>query len=184
VGGDKTFTGKVTAANLSGNGSELTNINGGNIASQSVTSAQIAPESLPNSTAFKLLGSLRWDLLKPEATFAVGSDPFAVAFDGANIWVANTGGNNVTKLRASDGANLGTFAVGSNPRAVAFDGANIWVANAGGNNVTKLRASDGANLGTFAVSNPSAVAFDGANIWVANAGGDNNVTRLGPAFPQ
>jgi DNA-binding beta-propeller fold protein YncE len=68
--------------------------------------------------------------------FAVGSSPTAIAFDGANLWVANFFGNNVTELRASDGANLGTFAVGSNPRAIAFDGANLWVANLFGNNVT------------------------------------------------
>ena len=30
-----------------------------------------------------------------------------MAFDGANIWVANSVGGTVTKLRASDGANLG-----------------------------------------------------------------------------
>ena len=45
----------------------------------------------------------------------MGSEPYGIAFDGANIWVANYGSNNVTKLRASDGAVLGTFAVGTNP---------------------------------------------------------------------
>jgi len=50
-----------------------------------------------------------------------------VAFDGIHIWVAAT--NTVTKLRASDGANVGTFPVGSGPYGVAFDGANIWVTN-------------------------------------------------------
>jgi DNA-binding beta-propeller fold protein YncE len=43
----------------------------------------------------------------------------------------------VTKLRASDGANLGTFAVGDAPFGVAFDGVNIWVANFIGNTVSK-----------------------------------------------
>ena len=63
----------------------------------------------------------------------------------------------MTKLRASDGANLGTFPVGDEPNGVAFDGANIWVANFGSDNVTKLRASDGTNLGTFPVGKwPSA----------------------------
>jgi len=71
-------------------------------------------------------------------TFAVGSVPIGVAFDGANIWVANSGSNTVTKLRTSSGANLGSFAVGSTPYAVAFDGANVWVANENGNTVTKL----------------------------------------------
>jgi DNA-binding beta-propeller fold protein YncE len=74
--------------------------------------------------------------------------------------------NTVTKLRASDGANLGSFSVGSHPHSVAFDGANIWAANEQSGNVTELRASDGATLGTFpAGSGPEGVAFDGVNIW-------------------
>ena len=55
--------------------------------------------------------------------------PRGVAFDGTSIWVANYFSDNVTKLRASDGAALGTFAVGSTPDAVAFDGTSIWVTN-------------------------------------------------------
>jgi DNA-binding beta-propeller fold protein YncE len=60
-----------------------------------------------------------------------------VAFDGANIWVANRTSNNLTKLRASDGAVLGAYAIGINPGYVAFDGANIWVANYSSNSVSK-----------------------------------------------
>ena len=72
------------------------------------------------------LAILRWYPAGQVASFPVGTDPEGLTFDGANIWVANTGSNNVTKLRASDGANLGTFGVGSGPRNLAFDGANIW----------------------------------------------------------
>ena len=54
-------------------------------------------------------------------TFAVGSAPEGVAFDGTNIWVANTTSNNVTKLAASSGAVLGTFAAGTSSDGVAFD---------------------------------------------------------------
>jgi len=62
-----------------------------------------------------------------------------LAFDGANIWVADNASNTVTTLRASDGTCNGvanppgssvtacSFAVGSNLFPVAFDGANIWV---------------------------------------------------------
>jgi len=72
-------------------------------------------------------------------TFPVGTNPQGVTFDGANIWVANNQSpRTVTKLRASDGAELGTFNVGINPIGVAFDGANIWVANGGSNTVSKL----------------------------------------------
>ena len=44
----------------------------------------------------------------------MGPYPVGVAFDGANIWVTNPEYNGVTKLRASDGANLGTFRRGPN----------------------------------------------------------------------
>jgi DNA-binding beta-propeller fold protein YncE len=44
----------------------------------------------------------------------------------------------MTKLRPSDGKDLGTFAVGSIPFGVAFDGANVWVANYNSNTVSKL----------------------------------------------
>ena len=117
--------------------------------------------------------------------FPVGRAPSGIAFDGTNIWVANGHDDTVTKLRPSDGANLGTFTVGSEPEGLAFDGADIWVANyggGGGTTVTKLRASDGTNLGTFSVGGaPTGVTFDGANIWVTNYGAaatGNTVTKL------
>jgi DNA-binding beta-propeller fold protein YncE len=72
-----------------------------------------------------------------------------LAFDGANIWVADNASNTVTKLRASDGACAGvanppgsdvsacSVAVGSQPYGVAFDGANIWVTNYNSSTVSK-----------------------------------------------
>jgi len=39
-------------------------------------------------------------------TFKVGNTPYGMTFDGANMWVTNSGDNTVTKLRASDGKNL------------------------------------------------------------------------------
>lgn len=83
--------------------------------------------------------------------FAVASTPAALVFDGTNIWVANQKTNNVTKLRASDSANLGNFPAGIYPVDVAFDGANIWVTNRDGNTVTELSANSGATLGTYPV---------------------------------
>jgi hypothetical protein len=123
------------------------------------------------------------------ASFFVGPCPTGVAFDGANMWIVNSGCTSqdpvtVTKLRASDGANLGGFLVagvgsGGNPLGLAFDGANIWVPSGTTPGfVAKLRASDGANQGNFPVGNaPRSVAFDGANIWVGNQG-DSTVTKL------
>jgi DNA-binding beta-propeller fold protein YncE len=44
--------------------------------------------------------------------FAVGQQPYGLAFDGANIWAANFADNTVSKVQASDGAVLGTFPAG------------------------------------------------------------------------
>src|SRR5258707_1106154 len=96
--------------------------------------------------------------------FSVENAPAGLGFDGSNIWVTNSNGASVTKMRAIDGVKLGSFPVGPGPDRVLFDGENIWVANFGSNTVTKLRASTGANLGTFRVGNsPLGMAFDGAD---------------------
>src|SRR6266513_1582643 len=107
-------------------------------------------------------------------TFTVGSGPGGLAFDGANMWVANSGcgsGNTVTQLRASNGAVLGTFIVGTSPQSTTFDGANICVTLDGpGGGVTKLRASDGTFLGTFPTgSYPIGLASGGVYMWIANS---------------
>jgi len=91
---------------------------------------------------------LKWFPADGSATFAVGTAPAGVAFDGADIWVANASSGNVTELLAATGAVVGTFTVGSGPQGVAFDGANIWTANSGSNSVTKLLAATGAVVGT------------------------------------
>ena len=164
------------ADGLSGNGSALTNLNGANITNNTVNAAALTPEV--TQSKLSLLGSLRWDLLRNQTNFPTGTTPRGLVFDGANMWITNVNSGNVTKLRASDGLNLGTFPAGSLPIGVVFDGSNIWVVNLGSNNLTKLRASDGLNLGVVAVgSSPSAIAFDGANIWVVN-NGSNNVQKL------
>ena len=120
-------------------------------------------------------GALPWAAC---ASYPVGTNPYGVAFDGANIWVANAGSNTVTKLLASTGATVGTYPVGTIPTGVAFDGANIWVANEYSSTVTKLLAFTGATVGTYPVgTNPYGIAFDGANIWVANRG-SSTVTKL------
>jgi DNA-binding beta-propeller fold protein YncE len=122
---------------------------------------------------------LRWYNANQTTSFAVGSQPYGVAFDGANIWTANFGDGTVSKVRANDGTVLGTFRVGFSPIGVTFDGANIWVSDNATNNVFKLRASDGATLGTFTIGGaPYGIAFDGSHIWV---GGAPQVDELRPS---
>lgn len=61
-------------------------------------------------------------------TFPTQAGPNNIAFDGANLWVANGGSHSVTLLRACDGAQVGVFATGGPPLGLAFDGINVWVA--------------------------------------------------------
>ena len=74
------------------------------------------PAQLTGNGAPPLLNPLKVALLKwynanrVPTGFPVGAGPLGVVFDGANIWVA--AGIGATKLRASDGQNLGTFAAG------------------------------------------------------------------------
>ncbi len=112
-------------------------------------------------------------------SFSVGNNPSGIAFDGANIWVANWGDGTVSKIQATSGTILSTVLVGDQPYAVAFDGANIWVANEGSGTVSKIQAGNAAVVGTFSVgSQPDALAFDGVNMWVADGG---DVTKLRPS---
>lgn len=127
---------------------------------------------------------LHWYGINETAHFPVGSQPYGLCFDGANIWAANFGAATVNKIRAADSAVLGTFKVGNEPFGVTFDGANVWVSNSVDGTVTKLRASDGTTLGTFSAGGMPGggwMAFDGQNVWVTN-GGTNAVLKLRPAM--
>ncbi len=107
--------------------------------------------------------------------FDVGINPEGIAFDGANMWVANTGSNNVSVIRANDGTPIMTPTIGAYPHAIAFDGTNMWVTHYGNsaNTVSVLRAHDGATVMTLTVgTNPAGIAFDGTNMWITNYSDD------------
>ena len=59
----------------------------------------------------------------------VGRIPLGIAFDGANIWVANNEDESVSRLRGSDGELLETFDTGGAASRIAFDGKFIWITN-------------------------------------------------------
>ena len=81
-------------------------------------------------------------------TIPTGTSPGAFAFDGTNIWVANSGSNTVSRILASctTPCTAVSFAVGSNPWGITFDGKYIRVANHNDGTVSKLLASTGAQV--------------------------------------
>jgi DNA-binding beta-propeller fold protein YncE len=74
-------------------------------------------------------------------TFGVPVKAYGAICVGSTIWIANDGGNSVTKLRTTDGSVLRTIPVGLNPEAFAFDGSSVWVTNSRSQSVTKILAS-------------------------------------------
>jgi len=114
----------------------------------------------------------RWYSANQVTAFSCGgAGPIGMAFDGANIWVADIGSNQVTKIRASDGYVTGTFSSLYRPRSICFDGANIWVTGEP-TGLQKIRASDGTSLATNSSVPPSyfACLFDGTNVWTCDDG--------------
>jgi hypothetical protein len=47
---------------------------------------------------------------------------FGIAAQGENVWITNYFDKTVTKLRASDGFNLGTFKVDDGAAGIVLDG--------------------------------------------------------------
>jgi DNA-binding beta-propeller fold protein YncE len=125
------------------------------------------------------LAILHWYPVNKVTKFSVGQLPDGLAFDGANVWVANQQDNTVTKLRANDGKVLGTFGpLGNGPSNTIFDGENIWISCFQGNEIDKVRASDGAILGRFVQLSPEFLAFDGTYIWMTNGELTENVRKM------
>src|SRR5579859_3601912 len=88
-------------------------------------SGQAAANGAPPLANPLKLALLRWYKANTVFTmFPVGNIPIGIAFDGANIWTANSSDGTVTKLQANDGTVLGTFpSGGAEPYGVTFDGA-------------------------------------------------------------
>jgi DNA-binding beta-propeller fold protein YncE len=114
-------------------------------------------------------------------TITIGptSGVLGIVFDGANLWVTDTGDNKLKKLD-SFGNVIQSVSVGNAPRFPVFDGNNIWVPNLGSNSVTVVKARDGLVLAMLTgngLNDPSQAAFDGQRILVTNiAFGANSVS--------
>ena len=104
--------------------------------------------------------------------------PIGILYDGANIWITDSGDDSLKKLNAS-GAILQSVSVGTEPRFPAFDGTNIWVPNVTAHSISVVRATGGqagtviATLSGNGLNFPFTMAFDGERILATNAGGDS-----------
>ncbi|HET9796163.1 MAG TPA: S-layer homology domain-containing protein, partial [Thermoanaerobaculia bacterium] len=111
---------------------------------------------------------------------SVGSSPVRLKSDGADVWVANFDDDSVSRIRASDGKNLGTWTGAAGAVGVLVAMGKVFVVGAstpGSLYMIDPAGSPGAvttvasNLG----NSPEGIAFDGNKIWTANVGGSVSI---------
>jgi hypothetical protein len=112
---------------------------------------------------------------------AVGSSPRLVRSDGADLWVANVGGNTVSRVRGSDGKLLETWTGAINSSGVLMAMGRVFVTGTiTPGRLYMIDPTQAAGAVTTVASNlgngPRGVAFDGSRIWTANAGSVSIVT--------
>ena len=116
------------------------------------TAGPAGPPALGGLTPSRL-GTLRW---YPTNTAYVAtslggtSQPLSLCFDGNFVWAAESGGNQLSKLRL-DGTIVGAYALNGSPQFCVSDGDFIWASRKTANSVTKLNADTGVVAATVAV---------------------------------
>jgi len=129
---------------------------------------EIDPSLPPSATNPSLVAS---GLVSPSGSVAA-----YLAFDGASIWVTDSGDNSLKKLDAHGSVILTVPLGAAGLGQPVFDGTNIWVPAQGGNKLVVVRAATGAILTTLSgngLNAPFAAAFDGERILVTNASGNS-----------
>jgi YVTN family beta-propeller protein len=112
-----------------------------------------------------------------DSTFSTGFNLTEdILWDGANLWVTDSGDDQLKRVDPSNGSVLENIPVGDTPNRLLFDGTNIWVTNFDGQSITIVRAMGGLR-GTVVhtitgngLSFPQQMAFDGERVLVGNNG--------------
>ena len=115
----------------------------------------------------------------------IGGYPYLIKSDGADVWVAQSTGNSVTRIRASDSKVLETWTGANGAFGVLVAMGRVFVT--GGSNLYEIDPSQPAGAVTTVASNLGSsaygIAFDGARIWTANNGGSVSIVTPGPTIP-
>ena len=114
-----------------------------------------------------------------DATFSTGFDrPRSILWDGAALWVLDSGDDMLKEVNPATGAVISTLSVPDDPREMIFDGTNLWISSTAGS-ITLVRAV-GALRGTVVqtitgngLNGCSGLGFDGERVLVANESGDS-----------
>ncbi|MBN1150403.1 T9SS type A sorting domain-containing protein [candidate division WOR-3 bacterium] len=100
--------------------------------------------------------------------------PRGLAFDGTNLWCANSGDGNSTngakiyKLNPTTGAILGTYTTpGASPYGLAFDGSYLWHSDFSSGMIYKIDTSTMGVISSFSYGSGFLfdLAWDGTYLW-------------------
>jgi hypothetical protein len=107
-------------------------------------------------------------------TSSLPASPRTIAFDGFNLWTANSeGGFSISRVNPNTGAVI-SFPGYDNAGSIFFDGTHIWVTETFDDAIKKVDPVSGNILQTINVGmSPIDPVFDGTNIWVPNPGSDS-----------
>ncbi len=105
--------------------------------------------------------------------------PWAIAFDGAHIWVTSKGGPNdvggaLSIVQPGTSYPWASTTIQTDvvdPTGILFDGRNIWFGDSGDVSLKKVDATGTLIKQVPLAGAPGSVVFDGANIWVASVVG-------------
>ena len=111
------------------------------------------------------------------------NNPNGLVFDSSgNLWVANSGANQVLKLNPTTGAVINTITAGlSSPTRLTFALGELYVTNLGANNVTVYNQKTRSLVRTItssAISRPLALAVDAYGDVYIGDNSANNVIAL------
>jgi hypothetical protein len=109
----------------------------------------------------------------------VGNFPWGLAFDGANVWVANFEDETITAVHARHGTTRGTFRDSFCPLNLGFGGGFVWAADSCNESLTLFRRN-GEHFGRvtlFPEDFPANMAFDGNSMWVI-VGFDGSIAKV------
>lgn len=113
-------------------------------------------------------------------TINVGSSPYAAAYDANNsdIYVSNTGSNNVSVISGSTNQVIDSVAIGTSPEGIAFDpsNGNMYVANTDSSSVSVISSSNNTVIKTVHVGSfPSKITYasSNGNMYVVNMNSNN-----------
>jgi DNA-binding beta-propeller fold protein YncE len=115
----------------------------------------------------------------------VGTAPGLVASDGADIWVANTQGASVSRVRGSDGRLLETWTGATSAFGIVPAMGRVFATGVlGPGSLYRIDPSQPAGAVTTVASNlgaaPIGIAFDGTRLWTANQGSGGSVSIVTP----